>query len=209
MSFEHIKTMLETASDTRKWLTTSKIVRGIKWWKNNAAHVALLGMCGTASLVFWKLSSIRLDTPVDNLGLILSASVMPLMLVPFLALTSHVVRDYFFSKIWNKKTFFTGQRNSEWVVSYKTTNIKSAVMENFMNLHGEQWDTLAPVLHKCVQEDGLPYLWWSDLNAHLVDNLRVQESESAPLQTVSVESLDEQLTRHAQTLKSTNHSLSI
>lgn len=82
-------------------------------------------------------------------------------------------------------------------------------MENFMNLQGEKWDTLAPVLHKCVQEDDLPYLWWSDLNAHLVQNLPVKEPEVATLQAVTVESLDEQLTRHAQTLKSTNHSLSI
>lgn len=211
MSFEHIKTMLNTASDTRKWLTTSKIVRGIKWWKSQEGQLVTmcLGAFAMASMSFGLLSSIAPETPANILANLLVPTFGLPLFVPFGMMFAHIVVDYCFSKIWNKKTFFTGQREWKWVMSCNTADIKSAVIENFMNLRGEQWDTLAPVLHKCVQEDGLPYLWWWDLNAHLVQNLPVKEPEVAPLQIVSVESLEEQLTRHAQTLKNTNHSLSI
>ncbi len=211
MSLERIETMLNTAPDMRMWLATSKTLRWMKSWNKGVAQPAmmLVGLFGAVGLSFWQVSSIAPQMSIDVLSNAPMSAFGFIFLVPIGMIVANLVVANRFSKVWNRKTFFTGQREFQGILPYDTTEVKSCVIENFMRLRGEEWDALAPVLHKCIQEDGLPYLWWSDLNTHLIQNVPVVEPDLMPLQTVKVQSLEEQLHDRAQTLKHTNHSLSI
>lgn len=211
MSLERIETMLNTAPEMRHWLATSKNLRWIKSWKKGDVQflVALAGLFGTVGLSFWQMSFLSPQTPLEVLYNAPMSIFGFIFLVPIGMVVENLLVDNHFSKVWNKKTFFNGQREFKAVLPHDTTEIKSCVIENFMRLQGDEWDALAPVLHKCIQEDGLPHLWWSDLNAHLVQNAPAADPDPTPLQTVTVQNLEEQLQHRAQTLRNTNHSLSI
>lgn len=211
MSLERIQTMLNTAPNMRTWLATSKTLRWMKSWNKGMAQpvMMLTGLFGAVGLSLWQMSSIGPQISIDVLSNAPMAAFGSIFLVPIGMIVANLLVGNHFSKVWNKKTFFTGQREFQGILPHDTTDVKSCVIENFMRLQGEEWDALAPVLHKCIQEDGLPYLWWSDFNAHLIQNVPVNEPDVAPLQTVTVQSLEEQLQHRAHILKNTNHSLSI
>lgn len=211
MSLERIETMLNAAPDMRHWLATSKTLRWMKSWNTGAvqSRIALAGLFGATGFSLWQMSSISPQTPLNILANTPMLTFMLIFLIPVGMISANLLVGNRFSKLWNKKTFFTGQRELKAILPHDTTEVKSCVIENFMRLQGDEWDALAPVLHKCIQEDGLPYLWWSDLNAHLVQNVPVADPEPTPLQTVTVQSLEEKLHHRAQTLKNTNHSMSI
>lgn len=210
MSLERIETMLNSAPQMRTWLSTSKTLRWMKSYNIGAPPlVRFMGMVATMAFLLWSLSNVSPDTPSDVLHLIGMSSFLIIFMVPVGVILTNLAVGHWFSKIWNKKTFFTGERNIKSLEIENTTAIKCSVVENFLQLQGEEWDALAPVLHTCIQEDGLPYLWWSDLNAHLVQNLPLKDPDPAPVQTVTVQSLEEQLHHRAQMLKNTNHVLSI
>lgn len=213
MSWDRVESMLEDAENMRVWIASSKTTRWMRYWndrvKNNVFSTLALSCIGMAWVV---LNSASATTPLSVLNIFVSNMFLLCFLMPLLSfgLISYGVNKVC-SRVWNKKTFFTGSRNFDHGLRQDTTEIKACVAENFMKLHGEEWDELAPLLNKVLEEDALPFMWWWDLNTHIAQNISVAPipEPTVQVESISVEVLEDQLKHHASQLKNNTSSLSI
>lgn len=215
MSLFHVKNMLNNADEMRHWIKTSKMLRlqrffDKSWVQEAALHTLLFSSVATS---FMHLNTVPASTPVNYLFEKLFAAGFAFTLVGFVVIGVCLGWEMLCSRRWNAKTAFTGARNFDYGLKMDPIYMTAPVIENFMKMKGEEWDELAPILNRLIETNDLPFMWWEDLNAHIVNAFPVAtpkvESKPEPVIEVAVEPLEEQLQRRAQYLKNTNNSLII